>query len=305
MKLLLDTCVAGGAKTHLEAAGHDVVWGGDWPTDPGDDELLARAHAEGRVLVTLDKDFGELAVHRGLAHCGIVRLVGFRSIQQGPAAQAAVDAHADDLKAGAIVTAEPGRLRIRLSGTPRRKSVSKRCGADEVDQRVRPRGSWVARTPCSMWASPRTRARLAFLSRGLPVSLADRRGSRVRGSCARCYAWYLERSLRVADAFLAELERGLRLIAAAPESWPPYSSALATTFSESTPTASSIRPLGAPSSSTPLLTPSAGRAIGRTASGDTAGGSGVRSSFRMRAPSPVAGTAHSRGASGAAFDSGP
>jgi plasmid stabilization system protein ParE len=35
------------------------------------------------------------------------------------------------------------------------------------------------------------------------------------------YAWYLERSPRVADAFLAELDRGLRLIAATPESWPP------------------------------------------------------------------------------------
>ena len=36
------------------------------------------------------------------------------------------------------------------------------------------------------------------------------------------YGWYLERSLRVADAFLAELERGLQFIAADPESWPPY-----------------------------------------------------------------------------------
>ncbi len=36
------------------------------------------------------------------------------------------------------------------------------------------------------------------------------------------YAWYLERSLRVADAFFAELERALRLIGASPESWPPH-----------------------------------------------------------------------------------
>ena len=62
MKALLDTCVWGGARAVLEAAGHDVVWAGDWPVDPGDDEILARAHREGRVLVTLDKDFGELAI---------------------------------------------------------------------------------------------------------------------------------------------------------------------------------------------------------------------------------------------------
>ena len=57
MKLLLDTCVWGGAVAPLKAAGHDVVWAGDWPTDPGDDEILALAHREGRILITLDKDF--------------------------------------------------------------------------------------------------------------------------------------------------------------------------------------------------------------------------------------------------------
>ena len=115
MKLLLDTCLSGGAKAHLEAAGHDVIWSGDWPEDPGDAEILARAYSEGRVLVTLDKDFGEMTVHRGLPHHGILRLVGFRSGSQGIAAEAALKAHGSDLEAGALVTAEQGRLRIRQS----------------------------------------------------------------------------------------------------------------------------------------------------------------------------------------------
>jgi len=37
MKILLDTCVWGGARKDLEAVGHDVVWTGDWPKDPGDE----------------------------------------------------------------------------------------------------------------------------------------------------------------------------------------------------------------------------------------------------------------------------
>jgi predicted nuclease of predicted toxin-antitoxin system len=82
VKLLLDSCVWGGALTRLRAAGHDVVWSGEWPADPGDEEILARALAEGRVLVTLDKDFGELAVVRELPHAGIVRLVGLSALQQ-------------------------------------------------------------------------------------------------------------------------------------------------------------------------------------------------------------------------------
>ena len=74
MKILLDTCVWGGARTNLEVAGHDVIWAGDWPEDPGDEEILARAHKEGRILVTLDKDFGEIAIVHKTKHSGIVRL---------------------------------------------------------------------------------------------------------------------------------------------------------------------------------------------------------------------------------------
>ena len=75
MKLLLDTCIAGGAVAPLMAAGHDVIWAGGWPVDPGDDEILARASGEGRILITLDKDFGELAAVREQANAGIIRLV--------------------------------------------------------------------------------------------------------------------------------------------------------------------------------------------------------------------------------------
>ena len=48
------------------------MWAGDLPADPGDMELLRRAHAEGRVLITLDKDFGELAIVTAEPHSGIV-----------------------------------------------------------------------------------------------------------------------------------------------------------------------------------------------------------------------------------------
>jgi len=54
VKLLLDTCIWSGAVGPLQSAGHDVVWAGDWPTDPGDDESVALAHHKGRILITLD-----------------------------------------------------------------------------------------------------------------------------------------------------------------------------------------------------------------------------------------------------------
>ena len=117
MKLLLDTCVWGGAVAPLVEAGHDVVWSGDWPDDPGDEEILARAHAEGRVLVTLDRDFGELAILRGHPHSGILRLVQFRARQQAVVCLRALELRGAELQHGAIVTAEPGRLRTRPRDT--------------------------------------------------------------------------------------------------------------------------------------------------------------------------------------------
>jgi predicted nuclease of predicted toxin-antitoxin system len=115
MRLLLDTCVWGGVCKELQAQGHDVIWAGEWPEDPGDDEILERAHREGRVLVTLDKDFGELVIVRGMPHAGIIRLVNLGTSQQTATCLRVIKLHGDDLKAGAIITAESNRLRVRLT----------------------------------------------------------------------------------------------------------------------------------------------------------------------------------------------
>jgi len=62
MKIVLDSCIWSGVYPALEASGHDVVWVGEWQEDPGDEQILAWAASEDRVVVTLDKDFGELAI---------------------------------------------------------------------------------------------------------------------------------------------------------------------------------------------------------------------------------------------------
>ena len=113
MRVLLDACVSRGVRQPLTESGHDVVWAGDWPADPGDDEILLRAHEESRVLVTIDKDFGELAIVRGQAHSGIVRLVALSTIQQAATCVAVLARYASELAEGAIVTAERGRVRVR------------------------------------------------------------------------------------------------------------------------------------------------------------------------------------------------
>ena len=113
MKILLDTCVWGGARRELEAAGHDVIWAGEWDKDPGDKEILAQARSEGRILVTLDKDFGELTIVYDLPHCGILRLINTSAKLQATICLRILSLYGRELELGAIVTAEPGRIRIR------------------------------------------------------------------------------------------------------------------------------------------------------------------------------------------------
>lgn len=122
MKLLIDTCISGIVRDALQAAGHDAVWTGDWPQDPGDDEILDHAHQENRILITLDKDFGELAVVHGHPHSGIIRLVNWTTQQQATTSLLVLKRYSAELESGAIVTAEPGRIRVRPASDPTQTS---------------------------------------------------------------------------------------------------------------------------------------------------------------------------------------
>ena len=101
------------SRDDLAAAGHDIIHAGDWGEDPGDEELLRRAYADDRVLVTLDKDFGELAIVQAQAHAEIIRLVNISARRQGPMCVATRARYGSVLARGAIITVEPGRVRIR------------------------------------------------------------------------------------------------------------------------------------------------------------------------------------------------
>lgn len=114
MKLLLDSCLSLLSAAQLRDLGHDVVWAGDWPQDPGDPSILATAHEERRVLITLDKDFGVLAVLHRQPHAGIIRLVNVLADEQAARCQRTIDRHGGALEVGAIVTVEMDRTRVRL-----------------------------------------------------------------------------------------------------------------------------------------------------------------------------------------------
>lgn len=81
MRILADENCPGDLVDALRAAGHDVLWIRTDAPGIADPAILARAQAENRVVLTFDKDFGELAFrHRLPAKAGIFlcRLRGLR-----------------------------------------------------------------------------------------------------------------------------------------------------------------------------------------------------------------------------------
>ena len=117
MRFLANENFPGAAVAALEAAGHDVVWvriGAPGTTDP---DVLAWAAREERILLTFDKDFGELA--RGSAlppTCGVV-LLRTPMPKPGDVGQRLADLiTARDDWAGYFSVIEPGRVRMRPLG---------------------------------------------------------------------------------------------------------------------------------------------------------------------------------------------
>ncbi|MET0181851.1 MAG: DUF5615 family PIN-like protein [Caulobacterales bacterium] len=112
-KLLVDKCVAGAVVRRLRADGHDVVWIGERPADPGDEAILEEAHRDGRAIVTIDADFGTLVFHLNAPRVGVLRLKQARAAQLAERASALVEAHGSDLDEKAFVTDDGDRVRIR------------------------------------------------------------------------------------------------------------------------------------------------------------------------------------------------
>jgi predicted nuclease of predicted toxin-antitoxin system len=73
MRILANENFPGDAVLALRERGHDVAWVLTDAPGSSDEQVLHRAQAEDRVLVTFDKDFGELAFRAGLpATTGII-----------------------------------------------------------------------------------------------------------------------------------------------------------------------------------------------------------------------------------------
>lgn len=114
MRFVADQCVAGPIIDRLRADGWDVTAVRDAAPGIRDPKVLALAVQAGAVLLTEDKDFGELAYRDALPHCGIVliRVDELRRDLRAEVVSAAVRQHQAELP-GAFTVITPSGVRIR------------------------------------------------------------------------------------------------------------------------------------------------------------------------------------------------
>jgi predicted nuclease of predicted toxin-antitoxin system len=120
VRLFADECVAGTIIRRLRSEGFDVVAAADVCPTADDDEVLAHAYQDGRILITADKDFGELVVRLGQQTHGIISLaLGDLAVVTRANIAVARLAELGDRIRGNFVTIESGRVRIRPLPAPK------------------------------------------------------------------------------------------------------------------------------------------------------------------------------------------
>ena len=117
MRFLVDHNLSHRLAAALTQAGHDAVHLSAYDMQRASDEqVMARAAAEDRVVLSADADFGALLAQSRAATPSVLfirRLAGRRVTEQAALILGNLDTFADDLAAGALVVLADEHIRIR------------------------------------------------------------------------------------------------------------------------------------------------------------------------------------------------
>lgn len=120
MKFLLDQSADARLIEFLIQEGHDAARiGSDYPGGISDREVLAIANREQRILITDDRDFGELIIRHQLPHQGVIylRLGAYASLAtKVERISNALDRYADAIATGEYLVVTLQRVRVRTAG---------------------------------------------------------------------------------------------------------------------------------------------------------------------------------------------
>jgi predicted nuclease of predicted toxin-antitoxin system len=114
MKFLADENVDKPIVERLRDGGHTVLYVVEMKPSISDDEVIQRANQELALLLTADKDFGELAFRQRRVVYGVVliRLAGLSPQRKAEIVAIVIQEHADEMAQNFTVIT-PGAVRIR------------------------------------------------------------------------------------------------------------------------------------------------------------------------------------------------
>jgi predicted nuclease of predicted toxin-antitoxin system len=113
MRFLADESCDLAVVRALRSSGHDVVAVSDIAPRAEDSDVINLAVREGRILLTEDKDFGQLVYSHGLESIGVIflRFPSHARKQIARDLTKMVKKEGDEL-IGAFVVVQPGRIRV-------------------------------------------------------------------------------------------------------------------------------------------------------------------------------------------------
>ena len=114
MKFLVDVGVGKIAETELKRNDYDVKSVRDLDPRMQDIDILYLAAEEQRIVITMDKDFGELVYRDGLSHAGVVlfRMEDATGLEKASVLINLLAQHANKMQ-GHFCVYQNGRLRVR------------------------------------------------------------------------------------------------------------------------------------------------------------------------------------------------
>ena len=119
MNFFLDENVDAPVAHRLREEGHAVVCA--WELSPGltDEQMLGRANRDSAILVTADKDFGELVFRLGRIHSGVLllRLAGLPPARKAQIVSSVVRDMGREMT-GAFTVVTPDIVRLRKRSAP-------------------------------------------------------------------------------------------------------------------------------------------------------------------------------------------
>lgn len=114
MKFIADEGIDSQIVKAMRGVGHDVLYVAEYAPGITDNVVLESTNEEGRILITRDKDFGELVFRNKMVHSGIIlnRLYELASEEKARIVLKVIEEFNENL-IGAFTVIQPNKVRIK------------------------------------------------------------------------------------------------------------------------------------------------------------------------------------------------